>query len=127
MAGQVVQNDDVAWLQRGGELCFDIDLEDLLGHRSIDDPGGGQAVAAQAGDEGLGFPMAKRRASLQAAAALRSAAQPGHFRGCCRLIDEDQPMGRLPHGWLTIEPPSPPCLAHIIAPALRRQQLFFYI
>src|SRR5512134_540768 len=34
---------------------------DLAVHRPVEEPGGGQAVAAQGGDERLGFPGAERR------------------------------------------------------------------
>lgn len=53
MAGEVVEDDDVAWLEGGRELGFDADLEDHPVHRGINDPGGDEAVALEARHEGL--------------------------------------------------------------------------
>ena len=62
VAGEVVEDDHVARPQGRRELGFDIGLEDAARFIApVDDPGGGQAVAAQAGDEGLGAPVAEGR------------------------------------------------------------------
>src|SRR3546814_15726517 len=39
IAGQVVEDHDVARIQRRRELGFDVDSKDLFGHRPVDDPG----------------------------------------------------------------------------------------
>ncbi len=44
---------NVAGVQRRRELGLDIDLEDILRHRLVDDPGRCQSVAAKTGNEGL--------------------------------------------------------------------------
>lgn len=74
MARQVIEDDDVAFLQRWGELSFDIDLEDLFGHRSVDNPRRCQSVAAQSSDESLGFPMSERRPAFKSLTMKRPAA-----------------------------------------------------
>lgn len=127
VARQVVEDHDVAGIECRRELGLDIDLEDLSRHRPVDDPGGGQAVAAQAGNEGLCLPVAERCTSLEPLTVKRPATQPCQLRRGRRLIDEDQPVGLLTHARLTMQPPSAARFADIIAPALRRQQLFFYI
>lgn len=127
MAREVIKDHDIPRLERRRELGFDVDLEDLLGHRPVDDPGSGQPIAAQACYEGLRLPMTERCASLQALTLKRPASQARHFRRGRRLVDEDKPVRLLAHARLAMQPPSPPGLANIIASALRRQQLFFYI
>ena len=127
MARQIVEDHDVARIECRRQLGFDVDLEDLLGHRPVYDPRSGQAIAAQPCDEGLCLPMPERCASPQALAMKRPATQARHFRRGGGLIDEDEPMRLLTHARLTMQPPSPPGFADIIASALRCQQLFFYI
>ena len=58
---QIIHNDDIAFFEGWGELFLDVGLEDAPVHGGIDDEGGGEPVAAQAGDEGLGHPMPERR------------------------------------------------------------------
>ena len=102
-------------------------IQYFLGHRPVDDPGSRQAVAAQACDECLRFPMPERRAGFQALPLKRPAAQARHFGRRRGLVDEDQPVRLLAHARLAMQPPLPPCLADIIAPAFRCHQGFFYI
>ena len=63
--------------------------------------------------------MSERHASPQALAMKRPATH--HFRCGGRLVDEDEPMRLLTHPRLTMQPPSSPCLADIIASALQCQ------
>lgn len=65
MAGEVVEDDDVAWLEGGRKLGFDIGLEDHAVHWSINDPGGDEAVALEARHEGLRAPMAEGSLAVQ--------------------------------------------------------------
>jgi len=81
VAGQVVEDDDVARSQGGGKLGLDIGFEENLVHGALDDPGGGEAIAPQGGDESLGAPMAEWRFGLEPLTALGSPAQPGHLGG----------------------------------------------
>lgn len=53
MAGEVVEDDDVAWLEGGRELGFDIGLEDHAVHWGINNPEGDEAFALKARHEGL--------------------------------------------------------------------------
>lgn len=46
MAGEIVEDHDIAALERGRELCFDPCLEEVAVHGLINDPWRGQAIAA---------------------------------------------------------------------------------
>ena len=127
VAREVVEDDDVARIEGRRELGLDVDLEDLARHRAVDDPGSGQAVAAQACDERLRLPVAERGTSLEPLPVKRAATQARQLRGGGRLINEDQPVRLLTHPRLAVQPPSSPCLADIIASAFRCQKVFFYM
>ena len=85
-------------LARGwGELFLDVSFEDAPVHRGIDDEGGSEPVTAQAGDEGLGHPMAERRLYAKPLALQAAAAQTGHLGCRSGLIEKDEPMRLKPH------------------------------
>jgi hypothetical protein len=65
VAGEVVEDHDITLLQRGCELGLDPGFEDLAVYRPVDQPGRGEAIAAQAGDKDLRAPVAEGGASLQ--------------------------------------------------------------
>jgi len=71
MAGEIVEDDDVAGIEGGSELRFDIGFESRTVHGAVDDPWRGQSVAAQGSDEGLGFPMTKGCPRFEALVAAR--------------------------------------------------------
>lgn len=81
----------------GGELGLGIALEDRTVHGFVDDPGNGQAVAAQAGDEGLRAPMAEGRLGFEACADPGASPKPGHLRRGAGFVEEDQAMDVLTH------------------------------
>jgi hypothetical protein len=89
--------------------------------------GGGQPIAAQAGNEGLRPPFAERGLGLEAFADAGAAAQTGHLRGDCGLVDEHQAAGLPPHPRLALVDPNSAPLSDVGAHALRRHQLFFYM
>lgn len=68
MAGEVVEDDDVAWLEGGRELGFDAALEDHPIHRDINDPGAIRPSALEARHEGLRAPMAEGSLAVQPSA-----------------------------------------------------------
>lgn len=86
----IVEDDDIARLQFGRQLRLDIAFEYLAVHRALDDPGRDQAMAAQAGDEGLGAPMSERRMRQVALALRRPAGALGQFGVGRGLVDEDK-------------------------------------
>lgn len=65
VAGEIVEDDDVAGMECRGKLGFDIGFEGRAVHGAVDDPWRCQSVAAQGRDEGLGFPMAKGRSCFE--------------------------------------------------------------
>jgi hypothetical protein len=75
MGRQVVQDDDIAWLEGGSELGFDVSFEDAPVHRRVDDEGRGERATAQAGDEGLRLPMSEGGLGDQPSALEAAAAQ----------------------------------------------------
>jgi len=97
---QIVHDDDVAFFEGRRELGLDVSLEDAPVHRRVDDEGGGQSVAAQAGDEGLGFPMAERSFGAQALTLWATSAQARHLCGGSGFVEENQPVRFKPHPWL---------------------------
>lgn len=66
VAGQVVENDNLAFAQRRHQLGFSVEEEHPSVHRTIDDPWGIQPVVAQRTDKGLGAPVSEGRVINQA-------------------------------------------------------------
>ena len=122
MGGQIVQDDEVAGLKGGGELGFDVSLEDAPIHRRVDDEWRGERAAAQAGDEGLRLPMAERDLGKKAFGLLGNGRAGGSswsaVEGGSGLVEEDQPMRLKPHLRLAISRSIPR------APGARRADLF---
>jgi len=88
---QIVHHDDIAGHQGGNQALPQVFDEDRSGHGAIDDKGRGDAVLAQAGNEGQGLPMSPRHAADKSVAAFGAPAQPRHVGGGAGFIDEDQP------------------------------------
>ena len=122
---QIVHDDDIAFVEGRGELGFDIGLEDAPVHRGIDDEGGGELVAAQAGDEGLGHPMPERRLAAEPLALRAAAAQTGHLGCRSGLVEKDQPMRLKPHSRLACGGPFLARRFDVGTILLARQQSFF--
>ena len=125
VAGKIVEDHNVAGTEGGGELGFDIGLEGRAVHRTVDDPRRGQAITAQGGNEGLGFPVAEWRTRLEALVASCAPSQPCHLGRGRSLVNEDQPMRLFAQVGLAIHTPGPTGLTDILASAFRRQQRFF--
>ena len=81
--------------------------EPLAVDRSVEDAGRLDPIAAQAGQEGLGPPVAVGRAADQALAARRPAPERRHVRLGPGLIDEDEPAGVNP-ALILLPLPAPP-------------------
>ena len=65
VAAEIVDDDDVAWLEGGDEDLLDIGQEALAVDRSVEQPWRIDAVMAESGDEGQRLPAAVRDARLQ--------------------------------------------------------------
>jgi hypothetical protein len=90
VGAEVVEDDDVAWLEGGDEELLDIGAKALAVDRAVEQAGRVEAVVAQRGEEGRGFPMAVRNLGDQALAARRPAVAARHVGLGPGLVDEDQ-------------------------------------
>ena len=125
VAGEIVQNDNVARLQGGSELGLDIDLKDRAVHGFVGDPGCGQAIAAQAGDESLRAPVAEGRFGFETCANASTAPKTGHLCGGAGLVEKDQPMDVLAQARLAGCRPFMPRFLDIGALGFAGQERFF--
>ena len=125
VAGEIVENDHVAWLQRRGELSLNVGLEDHAVHRLVDDPRRCQAIASQARDEGLCPPMSERGFGFQTSADTSPPAQARHLRGGAGFIEKDQPINLLAHVRLAVGAPVMARFTDVSALGLGGQQRFF--
>ena len=100
-------------------------LEDAPIHWRVDDERGGELVAAQPGDEGLGHPMPERRLAAEPLAVRAAAAQTGHFGCRSGLVEKDQPMRLKPHSRLACGGPFLARRFDVGTILLARQQSFF--
>lgn len=87
----IIHDDDITARQRGREHLFDIGLEALAIHRSIQQQGCGNAIMAQGGDECHRFPMAMRHFADEPLTTRSSAVEARHACGCRSFVDEDKP------------------------------------
>jgi len=125
VAGQVVEDHHVARLQGRCQLGLDVGVEDLAVHGLIDHPRRDEAIAAQAGDEGLRRPVSERRPGLQASPAARAAAQTRHLGRRAGFVEEDQPVDLIAHPRLAAHFPLVTGLPYVLALGLQCQQGFF--
>ena len=70
-------------------------------HRHIDDEWGHQAIAPEASDQSLRFPVAEGRFGVESLALEAATAQACHLRGRASFVDKDQPIAFPAHDWLT--------------------------
>ena len=97
---QIVHDHDIALGESWRELFLDIGLEDAPVHWGIDDEGGGELVAAQAGDEGLGHPMPEGRLRAKPLTPQAAPAQARHLGSGPGLVEKDEPIRLKPHARL---------------------------
>src|SRR5690348_15632694 len=109
----------------GASWVSTLGLEDRPGHRLVDHPRRGQAIAPQAGDEGLRAPMAERRPGSQPNAEASAPAPTRHLRRGAGLIEEDQAIGLLAQARLAMRLPVGTRLTHVGALGLGGQKRFF--
>ncbi len=123
---EIVQDDHIAPGQGGSELGFDVEVEGGAVDRAVDDPGRDQGITAQAGDEGLGLPLAVGHVATQPLAAQRAPAQRRHVGLDRGFVEEDEPGRLLAHGGLTSAAPLRALRLHVAAFLLPGQKRFFY-
>ena len=91
MTGQIVHDDRVARVERGGQDLFDIGYKARAIDRAVEDGGSGQLVGAEGGNDGGRLPMAVGDFRHEAGAAPTAAIAPGHLRLERGLVQEDEP------------------------------------
>jgi hypothetical protein len=93
VAGQIVDDDDVALSQFGGQNTLDVSLEGAAVDGAVEDEGGDHASRGQAGGESRRFPVAMGDADAQSFAAAATAVRSGHVGRGPGLIDENKTLG----------------------------------
>src|ERR1700733_5713180 len=92
MGRQIVQDDDIARPKSRNQLSLDVSFKNALVHRRVNDKGGGQGVASQAGDEGLRLAVSERDFRKQPLLPQAAASQARHLGGRSGLVQKDQPV-----------------------------------
>src|SRR5262249_34387944 len=93
VGAEIVEDHDVAWLQRRREELFDIGVEALAVDRPVEQARGFDAVVTQRGEERRSLPAAVRNLVDEPLAFRRPAPQAGHVGLRPGLVDEDQAPG----------------------------------
>ena len=93
VGAEIVEDHDVARLERRDEELFDIGVEALAVDGPVEQAGRFDAVVAQGGEESRGLPFALRDLVDEPLAPWRPAAQAGHIGLGPGFIDEDEPPG----------------------------------
>ena len=78
VGAEIVEDDDVAWLEGRREELFDIGAEAFAVNGAVEQTGRIDAVIAQGGKKRRGLPAAMRNLVDEALAFRRPTAQPGH-------------------------------------------------
>ena len=122
VASEIVDDHDVAGLERGHQYLLDISEEALAVDRTIDDAGGIDPVATQRGKEGQCSPATLGDFRDQSLTAWRTPVRARHVGLGPGLIDEDQA------GWVKlalIALPLGPSSCHVGTILLAGAQAFF--
>ena len=110
MNGQVIHDDDVRRLQRGGKYVFRPDRKGCSIHRAFKDPRSLGTIAANGGDHGRRFPATVRDVVVYAGTARTASVQSGHVRSCAGFIKKQKATMRHPGYRLT---PTCPCFPDV--------------
>ena len=105
VARQIVEDDDIAWLELGNEELLDPRAELFAVDRAVEGARRDETLLPQRADEGRRLPMAPGNRRNQPLAARASAVEPGHLGRGAGLVDKHQ-IVRPPFGLLR-----PPLLA----------------
>jgi hypothetical protein len=93
VGAEIVEDHDVARLQRRREELFDIGVEALAIDGPVEQAGRFDAVVAERGEESRSLPLALRDLVDEALSPWRPAAQAGHVGFRPGFIDEHQALG----------------------------------
>ena len=122
--GEVVGNDQIAGLQSRRQALLDVGEEGRPIHGTIQQPGSGQLIMTQRGDEGGSLPVSMRHPIHAACAARGSSIKPHHLGVEAGFIEKDQPS-RIPVRGALL--PVPPLFLDISALLFGGVQHFFYM
>ena len=120
MAGQVVQDDHIAFAQGRRELGLDVGIERRAVHGTVDDPGRVQPVVAQRRDKRLRAPVAEGRVIDQPLPARRPAGGLGHVGFQPGFVNEANAFQHMRHEGLAVHDPDMPLAGHLGALLLKR-------
>ena len=122
VAAEIVENNDIAWVQSWQEKVLDIGSEAFSIDRPIEDARCCEPIVAKRAEEGQGAPVAVRDKASQASALRPPSSQRGHVGFDPGLIDEDEPARIEPSlpGSPTLTPAGDVCTS-----LLKREQCFF--
>ena len=90
VAGEIVEDDDVSWLEGWAEELLDPGEKRLPIDRPVEDHRRGHSIVAQAGHEGGRVPVPAGRGCDAALASGRTPVAPRHTGRCPRFIQENQ-------------------------------------
>ncbi len=90
MAAEIVEDDNVAWLESGYQNLLDIGFEAQTIDRAVENARRINAVAAERCQEGHGFPMTMRDLGFEPLPPQGPAPQRRHVGLGPSLVDEDQ-------------------------------------
>ena len=127
MAGQVVQDDHIAFAQGRRELGLDVGIERRAVHGTVDDPGRVQPVVAQRRDKRLRAPVAEGRVIDQPLPARRPAGGLGHVGFQPGFVNEANAFQHMRHEGLAVHDPDMPLAGHLGALLLKRLNVFFCV
>ncbi|MDA5556961.1 hypothetical protein PJL69_09320 [Shimia sp. MMG029] len=126
MAGQIVQDDYVAFAQGRCELGFNNGVERHAGHSAVDDPARVQSVIAQRGNEGLRAPpVAERDMIDQRLPAWSSAGGLGYVGFQPGFIQKANAPEHAAHEGLTACDPDVPLAGNFGTLLFKRLNVFF--
>ena len=122
VASQIVKDDDIAGLQSWHQALLDPCGKGDAIDGTVEDEGGDDAVAAQAGQECQRLPMTVGYFCNEGSSALTPAASTRHVGLNPGLVDEDETVGIKP---MLMGLPSHPEPSHLRAALLACHQRFF--
>jgi len=93
VGGQIVHDDDVAWVQGWRQHLLDPSKEALSVHRPVQKHRCNKACKRESADKSDGFPMPVRNGGAATLALWRPATKACHLRRKTALIDKDQVFG----------------------------------
>src|SRR3984957_18285687 len=124
-AGKLSQDYDVPRPKSRSQLSLDVSFKNAPVHRRVNDEGGSQGVASQAGDEGLRLPVSERDFRKQPLPLRAAAAQARHLGGGSVLVRKDKPVRLKPHDRLARRGPFLARLLYVGPIMLAGPQSFF--